>query len=445
MVIHGELDKDRLEKTLRRLIERHESFRTSFHMVRGEPVQAVHPEVEFEITYYNRKEVEEDRSSRLEGTRGLAPLFIKEFVRPFDLSRAPLLRVGLMELPHTPAALRSHPSQEGKESKYILMIDMNHIISDGTSMALFTRDFMTIYAGEERKLSPLRVHYKDFSVWQIGKRGRETIKRQEQYWLKLFAGEIPRLELPQDYPRPLKRSYEGDTLEFAIRKDVTHALKQLANDEEATLFMVLISVYYVLLLKLSWCEDIVVGISTAGRRQAELHHIIGMFVNTLALRNYPSGEKSFKVFLKEVKKQALQAFENQDYPVEDLVEKITAARDPSRNPMFDTLFTLQNLEIPEAEIPGLTLKPYEYNPAVSRFDMTWLGVEKQGTLLFSIEYCTKLFKEETITQFGEYFKRIITAVLENRDIRLKDIEVSPGLTTLEETTYKEEAAGDFEF
>jgi amino acid adenylation domain-containing protein len=447
LVLEGKLEKGRLEETFRRLIERHESFRTSFKMVQGEPLQVVHHEVEFEIEYYNMKEVEikveveEDRSSvnrkSLEGTRGLAPLFeesaaalISSFIRPFDLFKAPLIRVGLSRL---------------DDNRHILVIDMHHIISDGLSIGIFINDFMTIYAGKEKELSPLRVHYKDFSLWQTSKIGREAIKQQEQYWLKLFAKEIPMLELPWDYPRPLKRSYEGDTLVFTIKKDVTHALKQLANDEKATLFIVLISVYYVLLSKLSWCEDIVVGIPTAGRRQSELYPVIGMFVNTLALRNYPSGEKSFKAFLEEVKKQFPEAFENQDYPFENLVEKIAARRDPSRNPLFDTLFSLQNLDMPEIEVPGLTLKPYDFNPSISRFDMTWLGEEKQGTLRFTIEYSTKLFKEATIKQFGEYFKMIINAVLEDRAARLKDIEVSPGLTELEETTYEEEAAGDFGF
>ncbi|UCH92854.1 MAG: amino acid adenylation domain-containing protein, partial [Candidatus Aminicenantes bacterium] len=451
MLLQGELEKERLQGTFRCLIERHESFRTSFKMVQGEPVQVIHHKVEFEIRYYH---LATENTEDTEGTRGLDPLFIpttrntntqlatstiKNFIRPFELSKAPLLRVGLIKIPG------SLTNGGATSTHHLLMIDMNHIISDGTSAAVFTRDFMTIYAGEDERLSPLRVQYKDFSIWQASKIGRKAIKHQEQYWLKLFEEEIPLLNLPWDHPRPLKRSYEGDNLEFEIEKEVTDALKQLANDKEATLFMVLISIYYVLLSKLSWCEDIVVGTPIAGRRQVQLHRIIGMFVNTLALRNYPSGEKIFKAFLEEVKKQFLEAFENQDYPFEDLVEKIASPREPSRNPLFDTLFTLQNLDIPGAEIPGLTLKPYDYNPPVSRFDMTWIGKEKEGTLCFTIEYCTKLFKEETIKRFGDYFKTIITAVLEDRNIQLKDIEISPGLTDQEETTYEEEAAGDFGF
>jgi len=323
------------------------------------------------------------------------------------------------------------------------MMDMHHIIFDGTSMKVLINELMLLFEG--RELPPLQVQYKDFSLWQNSQPQREKVKNQEQYWLRRFQGKIPPLKLPYDYPRPAARSYEGNTLEFRIDMEITRALKQLAAREQVTLFVVLLAVYNILLSKLSWCEDIVVGTATAGRPLVELQPVIGMFVNTLALRNYPGSEKTFKEFLQELKIQTLDDFENQDYPFENLVEKVATERDASHSPLLDTLFTLQNMDIPEVEIPGLALKSYKYKHPVSRVDMTWLGEEKQETLRFTVEYSARLFKEETIKQFGDYFKTIITAVLENIDSRLKDIEVSPGLTEVVETTYQEEAAGDFGF
>jgi acyl carrier protein len=458
MVLEGQPDIEGMAAAFRRLIRRHESFRTSFEMVQGEPVQMVHHEVVFEIGYYDFQVTDagdryrwkeapfgqinalgEDLATEdTEGTEKKpsdpksqelrAKSCIYSFIRPFDLGKAPLLRVGLMEL---------------EENQYILMVDMHHIISDGTSVGIFIKDFMDIYTGEQ--LPHLRVHYKDVVEWKNNREQEKRIKNQEQYWLKQFKKEIPWLQLPYDYPRPITQSYEGNTLEFHLDIEVTRALKQLAHEEEATVFMVLLALYNVLLGKLSWSEDIVVGIPTAGRNHVELHHIIGMFVNTLALRNYPGGEKTFKAFLKEVKYTALAAFENQDYPFEDLVGKVATGRDPSRSPLFDTMFTLQNIDIPEAEIPGLKLTPYDYKLPVSLFDMTWSGVEKEETLWFSVEYCTRLFKEQKVRNFVDYFKTTIDIVLEDRGTRLDDIDISPGLTDLEETNYEEEAAGDFGF
>ncbi|MCK4763928.1 MAG: hypothetical protein KAW12_17130, partial [Candidatus Aminicenantes bacterium] len=389
------------------------------------------------------------------------PHRVLEFIRPFDLSKAPLLRVGLIK-------------QE--EAGYILLIDMHHIISDGTSIKVFVNDFMVLYAGKE--LTPLPFQYKDFSEWQHSEEWKEAVSRQEQYWLEQFAGDVPVLKLPYDFPRPAKRSYAGDSLEFEINRDKTETLRKLADEEGVTLFMFLLSIYNILLSKLSWSEDIVVGSPVVGRRSVDVQQIIGMFVNTVALRNYPGGSKTFNEFLQEVKKRTLEAFENQDYPFEDLVDKAAPAREISHNPMFDTMFTLQNIGVPEVELPGLKLKTLEYKHRFSRFDMTWLGIEvaagpqpvkedeaisippensrektkfssysnieDESKLVFSIEYSTALFKEEKIRSFAGFFEEIIDIVTAGREICLEDIDlvhspVSPG------KAIKEEAMGDFDF
>jgi polyketide synthase PksJ len=446
--LEGQVDKHKLEDTFRRLLHRHESTRTSFEMKDDEPVQKIHEHVEFGIEYYDMKEVEAEQGTgerRVEGWKGRrveekevpfgqisdacgdhspksqelrAKSFISSFIRPFDLSQSPLLRVGLIEL----------PPQEGKAHKYILMLDMHHIISDGTSIEILTKEFMKLHAGESENLPTLRIQYKDYAQWQSSQRKQTGIKKQEEYWKKDFGihGEIPVLNLPLDFPRPPVQSFTGRELKFEISSPDTGALKKLAHEAEATLYMVLLSIYTVFLSKLSNREDIIVGTPVAGRRHDRLRNIIGMFVNTLALRNFPGEEMKFIQFLQAVKDRALAAFAHQDYPFEELVEAVAKERDTGRNPLFDTLFVLQNVDIPALEIPGLSIKPYPLETGTSKFDLSLNAVETVRNLSFTFEYSSKLFREDTIQRFTGYFKRIIASVLENKEIKLSRIEMMPG-------------------
>ncbi|UCH92861.1 MAG: amino acid adenylation domain-containing protein [Candidatus Aminicenantes bacterium] len=402
VLLEGKLDRRMFEETFQQLISRHESLRTWFLLVQEEPVQVIAAEVDFEIEYYDLATEDTENTEEQEN--------IHHFVRPFDLSAAPLLRVGLIKI---------------DQAEHILMVDMHHIITDGTSQGILIKEFMDLYAGE--KLLPLKLQYKDYSEWQNSDKQKNAVKAKEEYWLSQFGtqGDIPILSLPYDYPRPLVQSFEGNTINFEIGKADTEALNALALKEETTLYMLLLSIYYVFLAKVSGQEDIIVGMPTAGRRHDDLREIIGMFINTLALRNFPGGEKPFKKFLQEIKQNTLEVFENQEYQFEELVEKLAVERDASRNPLFDTLFALQNVDIPELEIHGLKVKPYDYETRTARFDLTLQCYEIKEGLWFHFEYCTVLFREETIQRFIGYFKRIITAVLEDSQVKLSQIEILP--------------------
>jgi amino acid adenylation domain-containing protein len=396
MILKGKLDREKFETVFKKLIRRHESLRTSFVMINNEPVQRVHEEVSFAVEYGERDER------------------IQEFVRPFDLTRAPLLRVGLAR----------SSTRERDEDEHILMVDMHHIISDGYSMGIVVREFMALYRGED--LTPLDVQYKDFSQWRDSEREKKALNKQEAYWLEQFSGGAPVLELPADYARPLVQDFAGSQLSFTIGKEQTRRLNALALNEEASLYMVLLALFNILLAKLCGRDDIVVGSPTAGRRHGDLENIIGMFVNTLVLRNYPTGEKSFRQFLREVKERTLAAFENQDYQFEDLVEKLAINRDTARNPLFDVMFVLQNLDISELSIPGLTLLPYKYESGVSKFDMTWSCSETPDDLYFSVTYCSKLFKAETAARFAGCFKKLAATLTADPELLLADIEIVTG-------------------
>ncbi|MCP5045909.1 MAG: amino acid adenylation domain-containing protein, partial [bacterium] len=397
-----------LEETFMKLIDRHESLRTSFHMIDGQPVQRVHDNVAFEIDYSSIHKFRDEH-----GLTRINTGIFGGFVRPFDLSYAPLLRVGLAET---------------NEGTHILMMDMHHIISDGVSRQVLIKDFTALYDGEF--LPPLRLQYKDFSQCQNSANEKEKMKQQETYWLNELDGEIPRLQLPIDYPRPAVQNFEGSRFDFRLSVEESRDLRAVALETGSTLFMVLLVLTNILLSKLSGQEDIVIGTPVAGRRHADLEKIIGMFVNTLALRNYPVGRKTVKEFIEEVKKRILSTFENQEYPFEVLVEQMDVQRDVERNPLFDVMFSLvdgesgspapvvkENNEITEIS-PG-------YNRRISKFDLS-LGVVTGEILTVSFEYCTALFKKETIQRFIGYFKEIVHVVTGDIEVEMSAIEILSG-------------------
>ncbi|MCP4156725.1 MAG: non-ribosomal peptide synthetase, partial [bacterium] len=317
------LSLEKTGDTFRKLIRRHESLRTSFHMLNPVtpgrvpvtpegviPVQVVQNNVAFEIEKfkigkYENDEREENSLMRIQ----------QEFFRPFDLTVAPLLRVGIVETAGTDMNTKTaKPTSDSHEG--IMLIDMHHIITDATSQDVLIKEYIALNNGEN--LPPLKLQYKNYAEWQNSAKQKQLLKQQETFWMNRFSNEIPVLYLPTDYPRPVIRSFEGNNISFVLNKNETANLKETAKKNKSTLYMTILAIFSILLSKLSSQEDIIVGTPVAGRRHADLENIIGMFVNTLAMRNYPDGRKTFKEYLNEVKENTLQVFENQDYQFEDL-------------------------------------------------------------------------------------------------------------------------------
>lgn len=388
MAVEGTLDREKLQQAFRTLIQRHESLRTGFKMAGGEPVQYVLDHATFEAEWYQAEENDAD-------------LYIRQFIRPFHLEEPPLLRVGLIEL---------------QPDRGILMFDMHHIISDGTSMNVLIKEFIRIYEGET--LPPLRIQYKDYAVWQTGEARLKEIQNQEAYWSELYSGDVPVLHLPTDYIRPSARDFAGATMHFTLDKQKSAGLKQLATQTESTLYMVLLASYTLLLSKYSGQEDIIVGSPIAGRPHADLEPIIGMFVNTLAMRNHPEKRKTFIQYLSEVKENALKAYEHQDYPFEALIDQLNIARDLSRNPLFDTMFVLQNTEQEQLEIKDVSFKPYPNEHTMAKFDLTLTAVEEESGIHFTMEYLTALFKPETIERMMGHFVQLIDSIIKQPEAEL---------------------------
>lgn len=308
-----------------------------------------------------------------------------------------------------------------QEDRYILMYDMHHIISDGVSRKILIDEFFSLYQGKH--LEPLRLQYKDFAAWQNELFESEEIKLQEKYWLEKFKGDIPVINLPTDFKRPDIKGFSGNNISFKAGNDLALELKQLALETGTTLYMVLLSAYKVLLSRYSGQEDLIVGSPIAGRPHADLENIIGMFVNMISIRSFPAGDKTFAELLEEVREDCLKAYENQEYQYEELVEKLSVKRDMSRNPLFDVSFTLQNLDIDVIDVEGLKFEPYKFESSVSKFDLTlWCG-EAQGDIEFIMEYCTSLFKKETIERMSQDYLRILECIVKDAEIKIKDIKL----------------------
>jgi amino acid adenylation domain-containing protein len=437
--LKGEVERKKLEECFEKLMARHESLRTSFVLVGDEPVQRIHEKVEFSVDYYI-----------LSSPRDFEK-FVGDFLKPFDLSRSPLLRAGLIQ-----TGQRQH--------SHLLLVDMHHIITDGISQEILRKEFMALYQGGE--LAPRRIHYKDFSEWQQSEEQKKSLQFQEEYWLKTFSDRLPVLNLPLDYPRPALQSFSGDVLNFALSEDEALGLKRLSEDSGATLHMTLLSIFTILLNKLGGQEDIIVGTHVAGRRHADLESVIGMFINALPVRLSLSDGLSFQELLAHVKTRTLEAYENQDFPFEELVEKVCLQRDTSRNPMFDAVCGLNNVvwtgdlndpvgggtAFPLAGTGDFNSESYEdiiatFTALASRttkYDLVLTGTEAGNRLLLTFQYSTKLFKRETIERYGQYLEEIASSILENHTIRLEDISLSHDLLT-PVTFVVQEEEGDFGF
>ena len=393
MEVEGELDIENVEKVISKLVNRHEAFRTNFEIIDGEVVQKINKDIKIAIEHFECDNEEE-----------VVKVFNK-FIRPFDLENAPLFRIGIIIL----------------KNRTFLMYDVHHIIFDGVSLSIFIKEFMMLYEGKE--LEPLKLQYKDYAAWQNEMLESEIIKSKEKYWLDRFGDEIPVLNLPTDLKRPKIKSYDGASIGFKMDKQVTERLKTLCKEKEATLYMVILSAYNILLSKYSGQEDIVIGTPIAGRHHADLQNIIGVFVNTLAMRNFPKGKLTFSEFLEEVKNNSLKAYENQEYQFEELVNNLKIEKNMSRNPLFDTMFVLQNMDIPNSKAGGFKIKPFETKINISKFDLTLNAVENNDEIQCTFDYCTNLFKKETIEKMVEHLKNIIYCITDNPDIKLSEIEM----------------------
>ncbi len=403
VAIEGCFDCEQMRHGVQSIVDRHESLRTSFLVVGEEPVQKIHRRIEFHI---EDLALEINREYSFDSPE--VELVVRDFVRPFDLSDAPLLRVGLVAL---------------GQDRYILCFDVHHIVFDGTSLEIFRSELSRIYCGNG--LSPVVYQYKDYVRWLNREHTRDIILKQKQYWLGEFTGNVSALELFTDFPRPAIQSFEGKTLQFESDRGMFASLKALSVRAGVSLHMLLFAVFTVFLNKISGQNDIVVGIPVKGRTRGELDSVIGLFVNTVAIRCLQRAENSFIEYLGHVKDKTLWAFENQDFQFDSLVECLGIRREMSRNPVFDVMFSMPNIDIRDDSdlFSRATFAPYGISSITAKFDLTLNAMEAGDTIFFSFNYCTKLFKDKTIALFRDLFNAVLSQAVSNPAAPLRAIDL----------------------
>ncbi len=405
--LQGRLDTARLQEAFTVLIDRHESLRTTFHMTKDEFKQVVHLPYVFEWEKLERKTTTEDKGMQ-ETTLdpGEMTRLMEQFQRPFQLDQLPLLRAGLMRL---------------DEEDHLLLLDVHHIITDGVSSGLLVNELSQLYAG--KLLPELRVQYSDYALWQEAAFANAAYKEHERYWKETFEGKLPVLELPIDKPRPALPSYRGRRHSFRLDAQTTAAARKLGREAHTTLYTVLLGAYAVMLAKYSGQDEVIVGTPAAGREHADTHAMIGMFVNTLALRTRPERDKTVRAYIAELHNHVVQALSHQLYPFEDLVEGLKADTDRSRNPLFDTMFVLQNMDKVEMKADGVVFGEMPFESGTSKFDLTLEAVEREDEIEFHLEYATDLFYEETAQRMAESYSIIMTEMCKTQDRKISELEL----------------------
>ncbi|MDT2247585.1 condensation domain-containing protein [Paenibacillus larvae] len=391
--IIGNYDEQKLISSIQQVVRHHEAFRTSFQMVGSEIVQQVADHLDFNVNVRVMDRVEFET-------------YVRQFAKPFDLHQAPLMRAELIKI---------------DENQAELLIDMHHIISDGYSINILTDELFALYNGYG--LPEIKFEYKDFVEWQYGQSMAETIKSQEQFWLEQYKDDIPVLDLPADLGGIQEGSSPGRRISYKLDKSLTYSLRELAQKTETTLYMVLLAAYKVLLHRYTGQEDLIVGTPVSGRNHPDTESIIGIFIQTIGIRTKPQAFKQFITYLQEVKQQALDAFENQDYPFDWLVEKLNIKREATGKSLFNTMFVFQNVEFNHIEQEDCTFKVKELNPGISLYDLM-LTVEDDGQKLeLHMDFNPNCFEQDRIEQMKTHYTRILANLIKEPELPLASIEL----------------------
>ena len=388
--LSGTTDIPRLQRAINRLIARHEALRTSFALHDGELRQMVHEKAELTLETLPCE------------TKRLASV-LRGLMRPFDMRQAPLMHAAVIET---------------DQDERILFIDMHHSIGDMRSAQIMLADIADFYAGREPARKKLE--YRDYAVWQQQYLSSESISLQRAFWQDALAGELPMLSLHTDRPRPAVQRFEGARFAMDIGRKTADALRDFAGQRGATLFMAVLAAYNVLLMKYTGQEDIIVGTPVAGRSRREVEDIVGVFINTLPLRNYPRGDISFSQFFESLCEKSVAALAHADLPLERIIADAALPRDPSRNPLFDTMLVMAR-DTFELRLDDVRCAHYLFDPGIAKLDLTLEVYETGDGLHCEFEYSTRLFRKTTIRRMAEHLRRLIELLPEMPDTRLCDV------------------------
>ncbi|WP_322843822.1 non-ribosomal peptide synthase/polyketide synthase [Pseudomonas sp. B33.4] len=404
--LRGPLNAVALQQALARIVARHESLRSRFTQLNDQAQVLIAP-VDSGLTL-----IEEDWRQQPQAEQALRTLLDTEARGPFNLQDGPLIRGRLVRL---------------ADEHHVLLLTMHHIISDGWSMGVLTRELMALYQafshGEDDPLPPLALQYADYAVWQRRWLSGEVLQRQSDYWQQTLAGAPALLSLPTDRPRPAQQDHHGGSVEIVLDEQTSAGLKLLCQRHAMTPYMVIMSAWAMLLARLSGQSDVVIGSPVANRTRAEIEELIGMFVNTLALRVDTSGELTGAALLARVKAQTLAAQAHQDLPFEHVVEITRPLRSLSHTPLFQTLVSWDSSVAPALALGGLTLEGVAGDNHFVKFDLSLSLGDTQEGVRGSLRYATALFDEATVRRFVGYFQRLLAVLVSDDQAVLAQINL----------------------
>uniref|UniRef100_UPI001145E1F9 amino acid adenylation domain-containing protein n=1 Tax=Xenorhabdus kozodoii TaxID=351676 RepID=UPI001145E1F9 len=392
----GQLNRHALRRAFDHLVARHESLRTRFVLISGQPCQHIDPaDIGFHLCYQDLRplppEVQDSR---------IAELTALDAQTPFDFTQDPLLRGHLLQL---------------ADEEHVLLLTQHHIITDGWSVGVLMHELSVLYCaildGQETPLAPLPIQYADYAVWQRHWLQEASLTTQRDFWCAQLAGAPALLSLPIDRPRPAVQSFLGSRVPVHVDTDLLASLKRLGLRHNATLFMTVLSAWSLVLARLSGQEDIVIGTPVANRPQHELEGLIGFFVNTLALRVTVNDDLRVADLLALVRERALAAYAHQDLPFEQVVEALQPERNLSYSPIFQVMLALNNTPPQTLALPDIQCTPIEQMHPSAHFDLTLSLTETEAGLVGELEYASDLFDTATVERIGGYFNNVLTAMV----------------------------------
>lgn len=389
--VAGKMDRQRLEKCIRQLVQRYEIFRTCFLLSDTTPVQQVQEKTSIDIGFETC-------------APGAVASLLKQQLRPFDLHQGPLLRIALFQV---------------QEEEHILFLDFHHIIADGITVYNWVEELFSLYHEDVTHVPAIQ--YKDYVAW--GQTESAKIKEeQENFWRHYLQGELPVLAMPYDHSRPAMFTPLGEKIPFTLPGSADQAIRQLAQSAGCTTHVVFFTIYTLLLSTYTAQEELMIGIPVSGRRHADLQRMPGMLVNNLPVRVSIPGDFSFNELLQQQQENIRSVLAHQDYPFSELPGILPGKHDPSRNFLFDTMFVYQNMGWPSAAA-GLQLSGLPLDPGISKFDISLEVTDIDGRYTCVVEYNTTLFKRASIDRLILHFKTIVTAVLADPGIKLSTLSV----------------------
>ncbi|WP_245814075.1 non-ribosomal peptide synthetase, partial [Rhodococcus marinonascens] len=418
----GALDIGALRSAVSDVVGRHESLRTRFPMIGSQPAQVILPA---------RESVPDLAVTRVSGEADLQQRLTETASLGFDVTEQVPLRVAVFEMSNDDRAL---------------LVVVHHIVADGVSMVPLARDVMAAYtartAGHAPQWRPPPVQYADFTIWQRQVLGSEDdaqslVSRQLDYWRATLAGLPAALELPSDRPRSMQRSPDGNRVGFEIGSSLHRRLAERASAHHSTVFMVAHAALAVFLAKITGSEDIAIGTPVAGRGEAVLDDVVGMFVNTVVLRTVVRDARPFSELLEQVRGVDLGAYGHAEVPFEKVVEALDPPRSTAHSPLFQVLVEFQNTERPDFSLPGVEVDGIDLGARIARFDLQLTLAEeygKDGTaagIAASFTYATDLFNPYTVAGFADRFVRLLDAAVTDPSIRVGDLEILGALERAE--------------